>query len=53
VKCEDDQKKEMTVVENRNAYKVSVGKLRGNYQFKVLVAGNIKIDLEETVYRLD
>jgi hypothetical protein len=52
-KCEDDQKKEMTVVEKRNTYKVSVRKVRGNYHFKILVAGNIKMDLEEIGYRLE
>ena len=43
----------MAVVQKRNTHKSSVGKLRGNYYFEVLVAGNIKIDLEETGYRLE
>jgi hypothetical protein len=43
----------MTVVQKRNPYKLLVGRLRGNNHFKVLVAGNIVMDLEEIRYRLE
>jgi hypothetical protein len=43
----------MTVVEKRNTYEVSVRTFRRNHHFKVLVAGNIKMDLEEIGYRLE